>query len=201
MDWALVIAAYAVTILCLFSSHIHSAVVNVSSAPSLMGHQQITYQKSGSERIVVWGGYMLQEHFVHKDVNNRPDRLHLDRITYNNEVYEFDTASLSWVLHDSNSTLKPRGRVLHSMSVSSDGKSFLLHGGTDCFKDEFTHPSMLYTEALKDVWRFNLESDQWTQLQKDEHTCSSALPMTTLGLLPVLLGVLCSLTLSFVALF
>eukprot|EP00466_Bigelowiella_natans_P019043 jgi/Bigna1/59542/fgenesh1_kg.5_\ len=69
--------------------------------------------------------------------------------------------TIGWiVVPTTTSSVRPRGRIFHSMSMSPDGDSFVVFGGTQCFRED----SFLFGYSLKDVWRFNITSSAWTNI-------------------------------------
>lgn len=103
-----------------------------------------------------------------------------------NEILVFDILGKHW------STLpvygeKPPGRFFHSASVSTDGKTMYISGGTPCFSRiymkslEFDDSngeyvtqrqhattealSIEHSQGLDDVYAFNFESRVWSQLK------------------------------------
>jgi hypothetical protein len=104
-----------------------------------------------------------------------------------NDVLEFDIASKRWVGVVSVYGDKPPGRFFHSATLSSDGKTMYITGGTPCFSRiymkslEFDDSNGQYvtqrqhatTEALSiehsqgldDVYAFSFATRTWTQLK------------------------------------
>mmetsp|Transcript_12731 Transcript_12731/g.17690 ORF Transcript_12731/g.17690 Transcript_12731/m.17690 type:complete len:170 (+) Transcript_12731:55-564(+) len=138
------------------------SVKSASESIQFTGHAQVSYHDlQGHEHILVWGGYHLTEKFLHYDINNQVDGLYHKHLEFNEEIYRLNLSnpSIGWIVVPT-SSVRPRGRIFHSMSMSSDGDSFVIFGGTQCFRED----SFLFGYSLKDVWRFNITNSAWTNI-------------------------------------
>mmetsp|Transcript_11923 Transcript_11923/g.18950 ORF Transcript_11923/g.18950 Transcript_11923/m.18950 type:complete len:165 (-) Transcript_11923:200-694(-) len=140
-------------------------VLGTAAALQFTGHAQATYQDDyGHENIVVFGGYDIIDKFLHYDINDQVDGLYTKHLEFNNEVYRlnlsrpFDSWQKIEVMKGTDG--RPSGRVLHSMSMSADQKSFIIFGGTQCFRKA----NLLFGYALQDVWRFYITNQTWVNV-------------------------------------
>uniref|UniRef100_A0A7S3Z184 Uncharacterized protein n=2 Tax=Lotharella globosa TaxID=91324 RepID=A0A7S3Z184_9EUKA len=141
----------------IFGLLLHTAAIKFT------GHAQVTYvDDHGHDNVLVWGGYDIIEKFLHYDINNQVDGLYHRHLDFNQDVYRLNVSNPSggWKKLSVESGARPDGRILHSMSMSSDGASFTIFGGTQCFRED----KMLFGYALEDVWRFNIVNQTWTNL-------------------------------------
>jgi hypothetical protein len=143
-----------------------TALIPLNVGPSLLAQQHVSAVVNGSDTLVVIGGYQLIDRYIHRDINDEPDRIFLDRVEFNNQVYLFDIASASWsrVAFTTDASERPIGRILHSLSVSADGESIVLFGGSHCFRD--FSDFLLAGEALGDIWKLHLSNLTWTAMHR-----------------------------------
>mmetsp|Transcript_24398 Transcript_24398/g.43289 ORF Transcript_24398/g.43289 Transcript_24398/m.43289 type:complete len:210 (+) Transcript_24398:50-679(+) len=124
------------------------------------GHTQATYADSlGHDIVLVWGGYDIVNKFLHYDINEQVDGLYNEYLTFNQEVYSLNLSnpSVGWTQIQITSGNKPPGRILHSMSMTTDNTAFTIFGGTQCFRTS----EMLFGYALQDVWKFSILNNTW----------------------------------------
>lgn len=131
---------------------------------SLMGQQHVSVSNaSGAPFLLAFGGYQLVRDYVHRDINDVPDRIFIKRVEFSRDVHALDVSTGVWsVLEPADpGAERPLGRIMHSMSADANGTSITVFGGSHCIRTDTPSPFILFAEALPDVWTFHLDERRW----------------------------------------